>query len=284
MAPCVKHSFGGLFLHNTRARITNPYQQTTGSTFCFPFQQDGRASHGFKEVLERYNLAGPTNFAPVIRKTIETVKEERVYHILGIIADGQISHCCQEETKRPIVEASKYPTSIVVIGVGNRPWGQMDEFEDELPQRKFDNFKFVPSVPAGRNVDAAFACAVLPAQQAAQLPQLALFYFRLRLAITFQSARSSNAGPPPSHARSGWLLSFVPIGVSTSLQRRSPSILQPLLYCALELRMKLLPAERFNRWPQPDLVSASQWHALGACLWACSAGRRQTEATTERIC
>eukprot|EP00961_Rhodomonas_salina_P210706 2845067-Rhodomonas_salina.2 len=113
------------------------------------------------------HLAGPTNFAPVIHKTIETVKEERAYHILVIIADGQISHCCEEETKRAIVEASKYPISIVVIGVGDGPWGQMEEFDDELPQRRFDNFQFVPfnktvnSVPAGRNVDAAFACAAL---------------------------------------------------------------------------------------------------------------------------
>eukprot|EP00961_Rhodomonas_salina_P231922 3133146-Rhodomonas_salina.1 len=196
-----KISFGGLSLHDTSTGVTNPYQQvisivgrtleafdddklipaygfgdkTTGSSACFPFQQDGSASHGFEEVLERYNamtptlhLAGPTNFAPVIRKTIETVKEERAYHILVIIADGQITHGrCEDETKRAIVEASKYPISIVVIGVGDGPWGQMEEFDDELPQRKFDNFQFVPfnktinSVPAGRNVDAAFACAAL---------------------------------------------------------------------------------------------------------------------------
>lgn len=195
-----KKSFGGRSLHDTSPGITNPYQQvisivgrtleafdddklipaygfgdkTTQGTRCFPFHADGRPSQGFEEVLTRYSamtpmlqLAGPTNFAPVIRTTIETVKAEQAYHILVIIADGQITECCMDETKRAIVEASRYPISIVVIGVGDGPWDQMEEFDDELPERRFDNFQFVPfnkvvgSVPAGRNVDAAFACAAL---------------------------------------------------------------------------------------------------------------------------
>lgn len=35
-------------------------------------------------------------------------------------------------------------TVVLLIQVGDGPWDAMEEFDDELPQRKFDNFQFVP--------------------------------------------------------------------------------------------------------------------------------------------
>lgn len=54
--------------------------------------------HGLPAVLARYvdiarsvALAGPTSFAPIIRKAVEVVRSSgNAYHILVLIADGQV--------------------------------------------------------------------------------------------------------------------------------------------------------------------------------------------------
>jgi len=166
-------TFNGKSLHEISANQLNPYQEvieiigetlsvfdddglipsfgfgdsTTKDHGVFAFYPD-RPCNGFREVLNRYteitphvNLAGPTSFAPLIREAVNIVKETKEYHILIIIADGQVTK--PEDTIDAIVEASSHPLSIVMIGVGDGPWDMMEKFDDELPQRKFDNFQFV---------------------------------------------------------------------------------------------------------------------------------------------
>ena len=71
----------------------------------FPFREDQNPCNGFEEVLERYNdiarkvnLSGPTSFAPIINRTISLVQESKKYHILVIIADGQVGFHSQPWT------------------------------------------------------------------------------------------------------------------------------------------------------------------------------------------
>lgn len=86
----------------------------TGDKSCFELFTDGLGCNGLDQVLERYNkvtpmvkLWGPTSFAPLIRESIATVKRDGGYHILVIIADGQLSKI--EPTRDAIIEASNWP-------------------------------------------------------------------------------------------------------------------------------------------------------------------------------
>lgn len=104
-------------------------------------------------VLEIYNriiaeiyagkiiMSGPTSFAPLIYKAIEIVRETKQYHILLIVCDGAVNN--KQSTIDAIVAASNYPLSIVCVGVGKGPWDIMEEFDDDIPARAFDNFQFV---------------------------------------------------------------------------------------------------------------------------------------------
>jgi E3 ubiquitin-protein ligase RGLG len=127
----------------------------------FSFNSEDRFCNGFEEVLSRYKeivpqlkLAGPTSFAPIIDMAMTIVEQSGgQYHVLVIIADGQVTRSVdtengqlspqEQKTVDAIVQASKLPLSIVLVGVGDGPWDMMREFDDNIPARAFDNFQFV---------------------------------------------------------------------------------------------------------------------------------------------
>ncbi|XP_021890361.1 E3 ubiquitin-protein ligase RGLG2 [Carica papaya] len=127
----------------------------------FSFHIDERFCNGFEEVLSLYRdivpclkLAGPTSFAPIIEMAMTIVEQSGgQYHVLLIIADGQVTRSVdtergqlspqEQKTVEAIVEASKLPLSIILVGVGDGPWDMMKEFDDNIPARAFDNFQFV---------------------------------------------------------------------------------------------------------------------------------------------
>ncbi|XP_053389866.1 copine family protein 1-like, partial [Mercenaria mercenaria] len=187
-------TFQGKNLHSISNDFLNPYQQVIcilGETLAplnvngvFPaygfgdskckdktvFElKPGEKCECFSDVLDAYNkvtptikLGEPTDFAPLIFTAIEIVKETNEYHILVIVADGQLAY--DTPTKTALIEASHYPLSIIVVGVGDGPWGSMKTFDDGLKERLFDNFQFVnfhEVMKDAENPEASFALHAL---------------------------------------------------------------------------------------------------------------------------
>ena len=212
----------------------------TCDTSLFSFLQDDIPCDGLSALVARYSalaphvrLAGPTSFAPAIRKGIEIVSETKQYHILVIIADGQVTRSIDAEpgdlspqeraTIDAIVDASEYPLSIVIIGVGDGPWDMMREFDDELPARRFDNLQFVAF-----NETVTAARALAPAAEPARTEFIdAYFATRALMEIPDQyraiqregllSARAAQRQPPPRQP-------FINILSPPHLPSSSPSI------------------------------------------------------------
>lgn len=110
--------------------------------------RDCQPCYGVEQVLETYLAAlphttksGPTSFVPVIESVIQRVQQTRKYTFLFIIGDGAVTD--KATNVAAVVKASNYPISISFIGIGDGPWDIMREFDDELPQRRFDNWQTV---------------------------------------------------------------------------------------------------------------------------------------------
>lgn len=121
---------------------------TTTDKTVFPFFSD-RPARGFAEVLKRYAeltpkvvMSGPTSFAPAIDAAVHIVKSTGQYHILLIIADGQVTSA--KATADAIVRASAVALSILIVGVGDElDDDAMRAMDEGLPARKFDNLHVV---------------------------------------------------------------------------------------------------------------------------------------------
>uniref|UniRef100_A0A1I8AZZ5 VWFA domain-containing protein n=1 Tax=Meloidogyne hapla TaxID=6305 RepID=A0A1I8AZZ5_MELHA len=172
-----ERSFSGHSLHSVDEQgIENPYQQVikimgrtlapfAGTEHGIPAFGFGDASTGdwsvfslngtpegecndlddvlriYNQVTPKVDLSGPTNFAPLIYRSMEICYARKDYHILVIIADGQVTN--ERATRKAIVAACQYPLSIIVVGVGDGPWDMMKVFDESLPKRPWDNFHFV---------------------------------------------------------------------------------------------------------------------------------------------
>ncbi|ORX45376.1 Copine-domain-containing protein [Piromyces finnis] len=121
--------------------------------------------NAYYKTLENCRLGFPTNFAPIINKItrmvkntgVEKIKNELVlkqYTILTIITDGDISD--MKETIVAIREASEYPISIIIVGVGDNDFSNMEQLDGDNIQISGQGKKIrdiVQFVPLNKYID-----------------------------------------------------------------------------------------------------------------------------------
>ncbi|XP_057486363.1 E3 ubiquitin-protein ligase RGLG2-like [Actinidia eriantha] len=208
----------------------------------FGFYPDTRFCNGYEEVLRRYReivphlrLSGPTSFAPIIEMATRIVEESGgQYHVLLIVADGQVTRSAdtprgrlgpqEQNTIDAIMKASKYPLSIILVGVGDGPWDTMREFNDNIPARAFDNFQFVNFTDImSKNVDSLRKQTEFALSALMEIPS----QYKATLELNISGRRTGDAPtrvplPPPLHDAASLTNASKPYQYSSSFQQSTP--------------------------------------------------------------
>ncbi|XP_061825837.1 copine-2 isoform X2 [Nerophis lumbriciformis] len=144
-------------------------------------------AQAYSACLPHIRFYGPTNFAPIInhvaRFAAQALQQEKAaqYFTLLIITDGVISD--MDETRHSIVQASKLPMSIIIIGVGNADFAAMEFLDGDASVLRSntgeealrDIVQFVPFRDFRNAPKETLAKSVL-----AELPQQVTQYFKQR--------------------------------------------------------------------------------------------------------
>ncbi|XP_059365411.1 copine-4-like isoform X1 [Carassius carassius] len=110
--------------------------------FAVNFDEDNPECAGIQGVVEAYQnclpkiqLYGPTNIAPIIQKVANSASEEMhtkeamEYFILLILTDGVITDMA--DTREAIVHASHLPMSVIIVGIGNADFSDMQMLDGD---------------------------------------------------------------------------------------------------------------------------------------------------------
>ncbi|KAK3511781.1 hypothetical protein QTP70_021798, partial [Hemibagrus guttatus] len=89
----------------------------------------------YQNCLPKIQLYGPTNIAPIILKVANSASEEMhtkeamEYFILLILTDGVITDMA--DTREAIVHASHLPMSVIIVGIGNADFSDMQMLDGD---------------------------------------------------------------------------------------------------------------------------------------------------------
>ncbi|XP_034170284.1 copine-1 isoform X1 [Pangasianodon hypophthalmus] len=141
----------------------------------------------YRGVLPQVRLYGPTNFSPIINhvaRIAATAAQQPTaaqYFVLLIITDGEITDL--DQTKQAIVNSSKLPMSIIIVGVGEADFKAMEVLDGDNGVLKSptgeqvarDIVQFVPFKDFVKAPREALAQSVL-----AEVPNQLVSYFKMR--------------------------------------------------------------------------------------------------------
>ncbi|KAL2091337.1 hypothetical protein ACEWY4_013600 [Coilia grayii] len=162
--------------------------------FALNFNPSSPYCQGVQGVVEAYRMAlpqvrlyGPTNFSPIINHVAgfaaAAAQEPKAsqYFVLLIITDGEITDL--DQTRQAIVNSSKLPMSIIIIGVGEADFKAMEFLDGDDGVLKSltgepvarDIVQFVPFRQFASAPKEALAQSVL-----AEVPSQLVSYFKMR--------------------------------------------------------------------------------------------------------
>ncbi|XP_045044377.2 copine-7 isoform X1 [Desmodus rotundus] len=204
--------------------LVTPFQggKQSGRSLCVPqvshdfainFDPEDDRCEGIQGVVEAYQrclprvqLYGPTNVAPVISKVArvaaaeEHTGEASQYFILLILTDGVVTDMA--DTREAIVHASRLPMSIIIVGVGNADFTDMQVLDGDAgvlcslrgePALR-DIVQFVPFRELKSASPTALAKCVL-----AEVPRQVVEYYSHRgLTPRGIGAHTQDCGPGPT--------------------------------------------------------------------------------------
>ncbi|XP_043099160.1 copine-7-like [Puntigrus tetrazona] len=160
----------------------------------------------YQNCLPKIQLYGPTNVAPIINRIAkqaagkEPIKDASLYHILLILTDGVVTDMA--DTREAIVRASYQPMSIIIVGVGNADFTDMQILDGDdgvLRSPKGepvlrDIVQFVPFRDFKTASPAALAKCVL-----AEVPKQVVEYFSHKAIPPMNPVLNSTPTPSPTH-------------------------------------------------------------------------------------
>uniref|UniRef100_A0A8C1BPA6 Copine I n=1 Tax=Cyprinus carpio carpio TaxID=630221 RepID=A0A8C1BPA6_CYPCA len=141
----------------------------------------------YRMVLPQIRLYGPTNFSPIINHVTRIASgaaqqpNAAQYFVLLIITDGEITDL--DQTRQSIVNSSKLPMSIIIVGVGEADFKAMEFLDGDNGVLKSvtgepvarDIVQFVPFKQFASAPKEALAQSVL-----AEVPNQLVSYFKMR--------------------------------------------------------------------------------------------------------